>query len=140
MPDILGNEMLARFFWAAAVIAAGLILFGLANRLVLTRASSKVRNLAAFQPGKPALVYFTTPTCAPCKTVQRPAIRRLQDVLGERLQVVEIDAAGDPHTAQEWGVMSVPTTFLIDANGRPRHINHGVTTAEKLMQQLSEIF
>jgi hypothetical protein len=30
----------------------------------------------------------------------------------------------------------VPTTFVIDANGKPRYVNHGVAMAEKLIQQL----
>jgi protein-disulfide isomerase-like protein with CxxC motif len=38
--------------------------------------------------------------------------------------------------ANEWGVMSVPTTFILDKDGRPRQINHGVARAEKLLAQL----
>jgi len=32
--------------------------------------------------------------------------------------------------------MSVPTTFVIDVTGKPRYVNHGIATAEKLLQQL----
>jgi hypothetical protein len=47
-----------------------------------------------------------------------------------------VDASAQPEVAQEWGVLSVPTTFVIDASGKPRFVNHGVANAEKLIQQL----
>jgi hypothetical protein len=59
--------------------------------------------------------------------------------LGEKLQVVEIDATERPDLAKTWGVMSVPTTFLLDAHGKPRYVNNGVTRAEKLMEQLQTL-
>jgi thioredoxin-like negative regulator of GroEL len=83
----------------------------------------------------PTLLYFTPPTCAPCKTVQRPAIERLKSLAGDRLRVVEIDASSQPEIARQWGVLSVPTTFVLDAEGRPRHVNHGVTSMEKLLNE-----
>jgi hypothetical protein len=33
----------------------------------------------------------------------------------------------------------VPTTFLLDAHGQPRHVNHGVANTEKLLDQLRGI-
>lgn len=79
------------------------------------------------------LLYFTTPHCAPCKTLQRPAIQKVQSILGDRLQVLEVDATQEADLAKRWGVLSVPTTFLIDSRGQLRHVNHGVTSAEKLL-------
>jgi thioredoxin-like negative regulator of GroEL len=63
----------------------------------------------------------------------------VQERLGERLQVIEVDAAAHPEVAGQWGVMSVPTTFIVDANGQPRHVNHGVTPQDKLLRQLEDI-
>jgi thiol-disulfide isomerase/thioredoxin len=87
----------------------------------------------------PAILYFTSPTCVPCKTTQRPAIQRVQQSLGSHLQVIEIDASTHPDVADDWGVLSVPTTFIIDRDGQPRHINHGVTLTDKLLAQLEKI-
>ena len=132
-------EMATRLLISGIVIASGLGLYWLTNRILLKRAGIRVHDLATFRPGSPAILYFTTPTCVPCKTVQRPAIESLKTRLGDGLQVVEIDASARPDLADEWGILSVPTTFVIDASGQPRHINHGVTTTEKLFQQLKEI-
>jgi thioredoxin 1 len=125
--------------WAAAIIGIGLGAYVLINRLLLQRSRALVRHLDGFQPGRPGILYFTTPDCAPCKTIQRPALAQVRSQLGEDLQIIEIDATHQPELASEWKVMSVPTTFVIDAHGRPRHVNHGATRAEKLLQQIQEI-
>ena len=132
----MSDDILFRLLVSVGLVAAGVAVYLLFNRLTLRRAESKVTRLPDYRPGLPALVYFTTPTCAPCKTVQRPAIRKMQQNFGRWFQVIEIDASQHPQTAQEWGVVSVPTTFVIDASGAPRYVNHGVTRAETLIQQL----
>ncbi len=129
-------DLIERLMIAAAIITGGLGAYMLFNRLTLARADSKVRRLESYRPGLPAVVYFTTPTCGPCKTVQRPTLRRLQDNFGKWFQLIEVDASTQPGLAREWGVVSVPTTFIIDAAGKPRYVNHGVATANKLIQQL----
>jgi thiol-disulfide isomerase/thioredoxin len=134
----MNPETFERLFAAIVISGLGIATYLLANRLILSKAESKVKRFAAYHSGHPAIVYFTTPTCAPCKTVQRPAIESLKKILGERLQVIEVDASQQPELAQDWGVLSVPTTFVIDSDGTPRHVNHGVATAEKLTHQLED--
>jgi thiol-disulfide isomerase/thioredoxin len=95
--------------------------------------------LNGLRPGVPAILYFTTPICAPCKTQQRPALQRLVQELGEQVQIIEVNALEQPDAADRWGVLSVPTTFILDRQGRPRQINHGVAGAEKLKQQLTRL-
>lgn len=129
-------DLVFRTFMALTIMGVGLGIYGLTNRLVLARATGKIRSLEGFSPGVPAILYFTTPTCMPCKTVQRPAIQEVQQALGDQIQIIEIDASQRLDLANEWGVMSVPTTFILDKNGRPRQINHGVARAEKLLAQL----
>jgi len=106
---------------------------------LLLRARNNVSTLFSKLPNKPVIVYFTTPDCAPCKTVQRPALNQVSKLLGEKLQVVEIDATERPDLAKIWGVMSVPTTFLLDARGEARYVNNGVARVEKLMEQIQTL-
>jgi thiol-disulfide isomerase/thioredoxin len=142
--ESLATGPLDRLLLALAIILAGVLLYRLVINLSLRRARlvqahSRLPGLDATRPGLPVLLYFTTPTCAPCKTVQRPAIQRLQENLGGGLEVVEVDAASQPEIASQWGVLSVPTTFLIDAQGKPRYVNHGVAPLEKLQRQYAEL-
>jgi thiol-disulfide isomerase/thioredoxin len=133
------EELSLRLLWAATILGAGLGLFWAANRWTLGRARLRLQKEEIIPRGKPSILYFTTPTCQPCKTVQRPALQRLQEQVGEKLQVIEVDASQQPELASQWGVMSVPTTFIIDEKGEPRHVNHGVATFEKLQKQLKDL-
>lgn len=130
-------EIIQRLLLAALIAGAGVGLYLLANRVILARIRGRRLGLESILPGVPAILYFTTPTCIPCKTVQRPALAQLMADLGDHLQVIEVDCTERPDLADYWGVLSVPTTFVIDAQGEPRHINHGVTRADKLFAQLA---
>jgi thioredoxin-like negative regulator of GroEL len=92
--------------------------------------------LQGLQPGRPAIVYFTTPGCIPCKVQQQPTLKRITETLGEAIQIVEIDATADPDSAARWGVMSAPTTFVVTPEGRPVAVNHGVASEQKLKTQV----
>jgi thiol-disulfide isomerase/thioredoxin len=132
-------DILLRLGYALGIILLGLGAYWLLNQRLLSRAKNNLSSLLSPLPNKPVIVYFTTPDCVPCKTVQRPALNKLITLFGEKLHVVEIDATERPDLAKTWGVMSVPTTFLLDAKGEARYVNNGVTRAEKLMQQIQTL-
>ena len=136
----MNGDILVRLGLALAIIALGIGAYWGWNRWQMHRlgraAATRLPGLEALRPGTAAVLYFTTPGCAPCRTAQRPALERLQADLGDRVQVIEVDASTRPEVADHWGVLSVPTTFIIDASGQPRRVNHGVTSREKLARQV----
>ncbi len=88
-------------------------------------------------PGIPTIVYFTTPTCAPCRLQQTPVLDKLlADIGDEGLHLVRVDATVDPAAAERWGVFSVPTLFVLDHNGEPRKVFNGVVGLDQLKQEL----
>jgi thiol-disulfide isomerase/thioredoxin len=129
--DILTRTLITLF-----LILAGIGLYWLANRVILARVRGRRLGLESLRPGIPAILYFTSPTCIPCKTVQRPELARLQEQMGDQVQIIQVDCTERPDLAEYWGVLSVPTTFIIDAKGRPRGVNHGVTRARQLYKQI----
>ncbi|MEX1248731.1 MAG: thioredoxin family protein [Anaerolineales bacterium] len=130
------DEILARVAWAAAIVLSGFAAYRTLNRFLLWRLKKRSLGLEKWRPGIPAILYFTTPDCQPCKTQQRPALRKLSEQLEGRVQVIHVDATQHPDLADYWGVLTVPTTFVIDSKGQPRGMNHGVASAEKLHGQL----
>ena len=133
------SETLLRTIWALGVISAGVGLYWLYNQRLLARSHGQLVGLGVTTPGIPTILHFTTPGCVLCKTIQRPALRALSEHLGDSVQVVEVDAAERPEAADHWGVLSVPTTFIIDAKEKTRFVNHGATRFEKLLQQVKRV-
>jgi thiol-disulfide isomerase/thioredoxin len=105
-------------------------------RVVRRKTGSELLDL--LRPGVPAVIYFWSESCAPCKMVQKPALERLQSELGPNgVQVVAVNALERPDLADSWGVLGLPTTFIVDRGGQPRRVNHGVVRAEHLKQQVA---
>jgi thiol-disulfide isomerase/thioredoxin len=126
-------ERLAIVFLAAAVVG---LAWHAISRWQLARRASAALALPGYQPGKAAVLYFTSPGCGPCLAVQRPALEQVARAFGGMLQVIEVNAERHPDLADAWGVLAVPTTFVIDSNGRPRGVNSGVASAARLLAQL----
>ena len=133
-------DIFTRTFITLAICVAGLAAYVFLSRLTLRRAQAQAGHnplgLETARPGLPTILYFTTPACVPCRTVQGPAIDSVAKAHSGNLQVIKIDAQERPEIADHWGVLSVPTTFILDRDGKPRFLNAGVARAEKLEQQL----
>jgi thioredoxin-like negative regulator of GroEL len=131
--------VIERFLVTLALILLGLLAYwGLRRRLVYGR-RRRALGFDEFDPGRPAILLFSTPDCVPCKTVQRPAIAEVVERYQGSVQFIEIDAYQRESLAASWGVLTVPTTFIIDSMGRPRGVNMGVARASRLMAQLQKI-
>jgi thiol-disulfide isomerase/thioredoxin len=132
----MNPDIVSRIWLAVTIVGVGLIVYSLINRHALAKNDGKISQFPSYKQGIPAILYFTTSTCVPCKTVQRPTLRKLKDSLGERIQIIEVDASANTKLASAWGVLSVPTTYIFDEKGRSRYVNHGVVMADQLIQQL----
>jgi thioredoxin 1 len=86
--------------------------------------------------GLPAVVYFWTDACGQCKTMQAPALDRLAEAT-PAVRVVSINAVQQPSLADRFGVMTVPTTAVIDGAGHLRAVNHGYANERTLKKQLA---
>lgn len=110
--------------------------------LILRWRSARYRRISAADlvpPGRarPLVLAFSTPDCVPCRTQQKPALHELLRRYPGRVEVREVDAADQPELADRFGIMTVPSTVVIDSRGRIVAINHGMTRWEKLAAQLN---
>lgn len=87
--------------------------------------------------GAPAIVHFSANWCGPCAGVRRV----VDDVCAElpRVAHVEIDLDANPSLARQLSVMSLPTTFIFDADGRQRYRSSGVPKAADLRSALQPL-
>ncbi len=132
--------MIERALVALVLTVVGFALYRLYTRSQIRKAVVVIHSDAALangKPGVPTIVYFSTPTCAPCRLQQTPILDQLRHELGdEHLRLICVDATEDPDVADQWGVFSVPTLFVLDAEGQPRSVFNGVVGLEKLKQEL----
>ncbi len=131
--------MLERIAVLIIIILSTAALYLVGQRVLLRRRTRRGLGFEGFEPGRPAVLFFTAPGCVPCKTIQRPALEKIREQFRDSVQIFEFDATENTRLANQWAVLSVPTTFLIDPLGRPRKINNRATTSDKLIAQLQEI-
>ena len=134
--------MLERVLVAAALIGLGV----LAYRLLLSAQHRAASRATPAVTGRPALLVFTSPTCAPCKLQQMPIVERLMAGWRDRTHAVQfpvdlrvIDVTEQPDTAARFGVWSLPTTIVLDSARRVSAINQGVADEKKLREQLEQV-
>ena len=126
-----------RILIAVALIGLGM----LAYRLLL----SAQRRMASSATGqeraarRPALLVFTSPTCAPCKLQQMPVVDRLMAWWAKRIDLRVVDVTEQPDVALRFGVWSLPTTIVLDADGQVSAINQGTASEHKLREQFERV-
>lgn len=85
----------------------------------------------------PTIVHFSAVWCGPCA-----GVRKVVDQVCDQLPAVshvEIDMDADPDAARRLSVLSLPTTFIFDADGRRRYRASGVPTAADLRSALEPL-
>lgn len=85
----------------------------------------------------PTVVHFSAVWCGPCAGVRRV----VNQVCAELPAVahVEIDMDANPAAARRLSVLSLPTTFIFDAEGRQRYRTSGVPSAADLRSALEPL-
>lgn len=82
----------------------------------------------------PTVLHFGAVWCGPCAGVRRVVDQVCADL--PAVAHVEIDMDANPEAARRLSVLSLPTTFVFDAEGRQRYRASGVPTAADLRSAL----
>lgn len=88
----------------------------------------------------PTVVHFSAPWCAPCERVRR-VVHQVCCDLGDLGYVahIEVDLDANPLAARRLSVLSLPTTFIFDVDGRQRYRTAGVPKADDLRSALAPL-
>lgn len=131
--------MFTQRLFVLGVIVAGLVVLWavLAWRSGRFRRESAADLLSRHTGGRrPLVLAFSTPDCVPCRTVQRPALEQLLRRYPGRVEVREVDATVIPDLADRFGILTVPSTVVIEEDGTVVAINNAVAGWDKLALQL----
>lgn len=89
--------------------------------------------------GQPRILAFSSADCRPCHTLQQPALERVLAARQGLVSVTAIDAPSSPELTERYHVLTVPTTVVLDAQGKVRAVNYGFTPAQQLLAQLDTL-
>lgn len=126
----------------ALVLIAALVWTGrlfVAHQKRLALATGPAENMLGLAGGKVRVLAFSSADCTQCHTLQQPALRRLQALRGDEIDVVEIDAPGSPDLTKRYRILTVPSTVVLNAAGEAHAINYGFANLSKLQQQIDAI-
>ena len=125
--------MVERLLLALLFVMAGMTAYLLYNRWHLRSASRYTSAL-----DRPAVLYFRSDRCTPCVTQAR-YLEQIQGQFGDELTIEKIDADSEVEKTQRYGVITLPTTLVVDRDGIVRHANYGLADTRKLARQLETV-
>src|SRR5262245_1001410 len=77
------------------------------------------------------ILAFSTAGGRQWRAMRGPALRRVVEARDVRVVVLEVDARSSSELAQRYGVLTLPTTVVLDSTGRARAINYGFANSAK---------
>lgn len=85
---------------------------------------------------QPVLVDFYTDWCGPCK-MMAPILKELKKKMGDRINIIKVDAEKNAAAAIRYNVRGVPTLILFK-NGRILWQQSGVVPAHQLQSIINQ--
>jgi thioredoxin 1 len=84
----------------------------------------------------PVLVDFWAEWCGPCRMIG-PVLDSISDEHGDKLKIVKLNVDENPSTAQQYGVMSIPTMILFKGGQQADRLV-GAMPKQALMSKLGK--
>lgn len=129
--------MIERLVLVIVLLAAVALLPVLLRRLQqqrLRRTADRPLPADLVTPGRPTVVAFSLPDCRDCRTRQAPVLTRLSEALGIPVRTLQVTE--HPDLVERLGILTVPSTLVLGADGRLRALNHGFADLATLQRQL----
>ena len=104
----------------------------------LKRRSKTGKLPVELKPGKPALLYFSSKTCAPCKLQEKYLDQAAAKLKQEKKEVelMKFDAQKEKKLVSLFKIVTVPTIVVINTRGEITALNVGLTKINEIINQL----
>lgn len=129
-----------RGVWAGAIIALAVSGARAEPLGPAWLASAEAARQQSLTTGKPILIYFYGERCPACKVMQRDVLSRADVLETLRTQYVLMQANADqvPALAKQYGVVALPTTVAITADGQTLDKIQGRLDAANYVARLNQ--
>ena len=85
------------------------------------------------------ILVFSSADCYQCHQYQMPALDRVTEARKNQVSVEEIDAPTSPDLTRRYQVLTLPTTVVLDADGRVQAVNYGLANTQRLLEQVDAV-
>jgi len=102
------------------------------------RRVDRMRNPELSQ-GKTTVLFFTGEHCSVCHHRQKPALDVVRSSHNGDLRVIELDAVEENSLARRFGVLSLPSTVVLAADGTVGAVNYGFAPSDQLNAQVASL-
>ncbi|MBO0856276.1 MAG: thioredoxin family protein [Nocardia sp.] len=112
-----------------------------AKPAAITDSRSQLLSTVGVTEPVPTVLHFSAEWCGPCAAVRR-VVAGVVEELADSVRPprdVEVDIDAEAELARELNVLSLPTTFVFDAEGRERFRISGVPKAADLRGALTPL-
>src|SRR6202165_5280918 len=89
--------------------------------------------------GKTTVLFFTGEHCSVCHHRQKPALDVVRSSHNGDLRVIELDAVEENSLARRCGVLSLPSTVVLAADGTVGAVNYGFAPSDQLNAQVASL-
>jgi thiol-disulfide isomerase/thioredoxin len=133
------TALIIRLAVLALVVLGSWLLVRIGKHFVEVRRQRALAAPAtAFASSKIQILSFSSDDCRQCK-LQAPILQRILEARGDAISVTEIDAPAQPELSSRYQVLTVPTTVVLDTNGKAQAINYGFANTQKLLTQIDAL-
>jgi thioredoxin-like negative regulator of GroEL len=89
--------------------------------------------------GKTTVLFFTGEHCSVCHHRQKPALDIVRSSHNGDLRIIELDAARERSLVRRFGVLSLPSTVVLAADGTVGAVNYGFAPSDQINAQVASL-
>jgi hypothetical protein len=82
------------------------------------------------------ILAFSSADCQQCHRLQTPALQRVVEARKDTVTIVDIDATTGHSLVQTYHILTVPSTVLLDVQGKVHAVNYGFASTQHLLAQV----
>jgi thiol-disulfide isomerase/thioredoxin len=129
--------MIERFLFVITIVIGLFLMIKYLKYRQLKKVKSIADKLINTDATAAYIVYFWSPQCQQCETMQKPVLNTISHKFGYSIRKVNI--VEKDNMAKQWNVRTVPSTYIMNSIGEIEFINNGFKSEKEIITQLETL-